>query len=71
MENKLRTTVQQTPGSFAANHQLGEFYFHSGKAGQAIPPFQAAYQIDPKEVGLGDPIDLSKRLDGTDEIRGY
>ena len=30
-----------------------------------------AYQVDPNEVRLGDPIDLSKRLDGTDEIRGY
>lgn len=28
-----------------------------------------AYQIDPDEVALGDPIDLSKRLDGTPEIR--
>jgi transglutaminase-like putative cysteine protease len=28
-----------------------------------------AYQIDPGEVALGDPIDLSKRLDGTPEIR--
>src|ERR1700734_3118224 len=28
-----------------------------------------AYQVDPNEVRLGDPIDLSKRLDGTDEIR--
>ncbi len=28
-----------------------------------------AYQVDPREVGLGDPIDLSKRLDGTPELR--
>jgi transglutaminase-like putative cysteine protease len=28
-----------------------------------------AYQIDPAQVSIGDPIDLSKRLDGTDEIR--
>ncbi len=28
-----------------------------------------AYQVDPLEVSLGDPIDLSKRLDGTDEIK--
>ena len=27
------------------------------------------YQVDPTEVKLGDPIDLSKRLDGTDELR--
>jgi transglutaminase-like putative cysteine protease len=28
-----------------------------------------AYQVDPKQVSVGDPIDLSKRLDGTEEIR--
>jgi transglutaminase-like putative cysteine protease len=28
-----------------------------------------AYQVDPREVTVGDPIDLSKRLDGVDEIK--
>jgi len=28
-----------------------------------------AYQVDPDEVSLDDPVDLSKRLDGTPEIR--
>lgn len=28
-----------------------------------------AYQVDSTEVNLGDPIDLSKRLDGTPELR--
>ncbi|HTY56546.1 MAG TPA: transglutaminase family protein [Candidatus Binataceae bacterium] len=28
-----------------------------------------AYQVDPNEVAVGDPIDLSKRLDGVEEIR--
>jgi transglutaminase-like putative cysteine protease len=28
-----------------------------------------AYQVDPKEVSIGDAVDLSKRLDGTEEIR--
>jgi len=27
-----------------------------------------AYQVDPDQVALGDPIDLSKRLDGVEEI---
>jgi transglutaminase-like putative cysteine protease len=27
------------------------------------------YQVDPAEVKLGDPIDLTKRLDGTTELR--
>jgi transglutaminase-like putative cysteine protease len=28
-----------------------------------------AYQVDPKQVSIGDAIDLSKRLDGTEEVR--
>lgn len=28
-----------------------------------------AYQVDPADVKVGDPIDLSKRLDGTPELR--
>ena len=28
-----------------------------------------AYQVDPAEVRLGDPIDLTKRLDGTPLLR--
>lgn len=28
-----------------------------------------AYQVDPREVDLNDPVDLSKRLDGTPELR--
>jgi transglutaminase-like putative cysteine protease len=28
-----------------------------------------AYQVDPNQVAVGDPIDLSKRLDGVKEIR--
>ena len=29
-----------------------------------------AYQVSQGEVRVGDPIDLSKRLDGTMEVRG-
>ncbi len=28
-----------------------------------------AYQVDPSEVSVGDPVDLSKRLDGTPHLR--
>ena len=28
-----------------------------------------AYQVNPQEVSVGDPVDLSKRLDGTDTVR--
>ena len=29
-----------------------------------------AYQVNPREVTVGDPVDLSKRLDGTPTVRG-
>ena len=28
-----------------------------------------AYQVNPNQVSVGDPIDLSKRLDGTQTVR--
>ena len=39
--------------------------------GQAqLSSFQVwSYQVDPAEVSIGDPIDLSKRLCGTPQIR--
>jgi transglutaminase-like putative cysteine protease len=30
-----------------------------------------AYQVDPRQVSLGDPIDLSRRLDGSPTMRFY
>ncbi len=41
--------------------------------GEAIPTyFQVwAYQVNPQQVSVGDPIDLSKRLDGTPTVRFY
>ena len=36
----------------------------------ALKDFEVwAYQVDPRQVCLGDPIDLSKRLDGSEELR--
>ena len=46
-ENRLRAALAGAPGSFDANHQLGEFYLHAGRYGESIPLLQAAYQIDP------------------------
>ena len=46
-ETSLRAAAAQSPASFEANHQLGEFCFHKGSYREAIPPLEAAYQIDP------------------------
>jgi tetratricopeptide (TPR) repeat protein len=46
-ERKLRAALAGAPGSFDANHQLGEFYFHAGRYRDSIPLLEAAYQLDP------------------------
>ena len=30
-----------------------------------------AYQVDPTQVSIGDPVDMSKRLDGSEAVRRY
>ena len=46
-ESKLRATLAATPGNFAPNHQLGEFYLQAGRYRESLPLLQAAYQIEP------------------------
>jgi tetratricopeptide (TPR) repeat protein len=46
-ERKLRTALADAPGSFEANRQLGEFYFHVGRFRDSIPLLLAAYRINP------------------------
>jgi tetratricopeptide (TPR) repeat protein len=48
-ESALRAALLQSPRDFAANHQLGEFYFHSEKCREAIPLLQTAYQVRPED----------------------
>jgi tetratricopeptide (TPR) repeat protein len=46
-ESSLRAALTTTPGSFAANHQLGNFYLHAGRYSESLPLLEAAYRIDP------------------------
>ena len=50
-EEKLRAALAASPGSFAANHQLGAFSLHAGRYRESIPLLLAAYQIDPANRG--------------------
>src|SRR5579859_1799974 len=50
-EGKLRASLAGDIGSFAANHQLGEFYLRAGRYREAIPLLESAYQIDPADYG--------------------
>ena len=45
--SKLRTALADSPGSFEANHQLGEFYLNDGRFRDSIPLLLAAYRINP------------------------
>ncbi len=46
-EHDLRAAVLQSPHSFEANYNLGEFYFHSERYREAIPPLDTAYHVNP------------------------
>ena len=59
-ESRLRADLAGAPGSFAANHQLGAFYLHSGRYRESIPLLQAAYKIDP--ANHGNEYDLALAL---------
>jgi tetratricopeptide (TPR) repeat protein len=49
-EKTLQAALARTPGSFAANHELGVFYLQAGKAAEAVPLLRAAYTVDPKNA---------------------
>ena len=46
-ENALQATLLKNPQSFATNHELGAFYFHSQRCREAIPLLEAAYKLNP------------------------
>ena len=63
-ENKLRVALAQAPGSFAANHELGEFYFEARRYREAIPLLEVAYHIDPKNHSNAYDLALAYRASG-------
>ena len=65
-EGKLRAALAQSPNSFDANHQLGEFCLRSKRYKEAIPLLEAAYHINP-----GNPdnaYDLALAYEGSGEL---
>jgi tetratricopeptide (TPR) repeat protein len=63
LENKLRGALAGAPGSFAANHQLGDFYLHAGRQRESISLLLAAYQIEPSN--RGNEYDLARAYQET------
>ncbi|MBO0858662.1 MAG: tetratricopeptide repeat protein [Chloracidobacterium sp.] len=48
IELKLKDAARRSPGSFEANHNLGEFYIQQGKLDAAIPYLEKAQRINPE-----------------------
>jgi tetratricopeptide (TPR) repeat protein len=48
-ESALRTAVEREPGSFDANHRLGKLLVEEGKAPDAIPYLERAWQLVPAD----------------------
>jgi tetratricopeptide (TPR) repeat protein len=65
-ESNLRAALAASPGSFAANHQLGEFYLQAGHYRESVPLLQAAYQIDP--ANRGNEYDLARADEETGDF---
>ncbi len=63
LESKLRGALAASPGSFVANHQLGDFYLHAGRQRESIALLLAAYQIDPSN--RGNEYDLARAYQET------
>lgn len=46
-ESQLRAALAAAPGSFAANHRLGEFYLDAQRDRESLPFLESAWRIDP------------------------
>jgi len=65
-ESDLRAALAGAPGSFDANHRLGEFYFHAGRYRESVPLLQAAYRIDADN--RGNEYDLARAYEETGDF---
>jgi tetratricopeptide (TPR) repeat protein len=63
-ESALRAALLLNPRGFEANHELGEFYFHSEKFRAAVPLLQTAYQINPGDHANGFELALALKACG-------
>jgi len=66
-ESTLRTALAGAPGSFAANHQLGEYYLRADRYSDSLPLLEAAYRIDPADDS--NERDLALAYEGTGDLK--
>jgi tetratricopeptide (TPR) repeat protein len=59
VERQLQEAVRRAPGSFAAHHNLGEFYVARNKLDAAIPHLERAQTIDPSHAVNGHDLALA------------
>jgi len=59
IEFKLKEVVRLNPGSFEANHNLGEFYIHQEKLATAIQCLERARRINPSDYVNGYDLALA------------
>jgi tetratricopeptide (TPR) repeat protein len=65
-ENALRAAVAQSPKSYEANHDLGEFYLSAGRAGEAVAWLEEAHHLRPDDFRCE--LDLARALQGAAEF---
>jgi tetratricopeptide (TPR) repeat protein len=63
-EAQLQKALRAAPHSFAANHNLGEFYIQQGRLAAAIPYLEKAQQADPKHYANSYDLALAYVLTG-------
>ena len=63
-EVQLKQQLAQHPGSYQANHNLGEFYAQRKNYGQAVIYLEKAYQVDPSNYENAYDLALSQLLRG-------
>jgi tetratricopeptide (TPR) repeat protein len=59
IERRLLDAARQAPGSFQAQHALGEFYLQAGRLAAAIPHLERARAIDPAHPANGYDLALA------------
>ncbi|MGA7525547.1 MAG: tetratricopeptide repeat protein [Acidobacteriaceae bacterium] len=66
-EMQLRAALAASPGSFAANHRLGEFYLGARRYRESLPLLESAWRIDPKNDG--NTYDLALACRGVGDLQ--
>lgn len=66
-EAQFSKVAQMNPGSFDANHNLGEFYIQCGRLNDAVGPLRRAQEIETSAYDNG--YDLALALEKTGQLR--